>query len=515
MAYELDFIKNNKIRPKIERAEEKFQDKMMLAHFSEAELSFFDQLQGGTHIEPETGLREYSLLLNVFNDPGIKRRFEAAIDYLHENSQLDKLPDIKKLSKELTPSDYDRAPGDSNPLGERLIKHGRMGDNEIAWMPIEVLDYFDTLLGKPEINPQDGLPEYFFFLLPMLGALGGGALASGLGLTSALGIAGLGTAIGAGAGSMLGAKFAGAKTKDLWKYGLAGGAAGYGVHSLGGLSGIGAKLGLGAAAGAAAGAKGLAAAGAAPAAGAVGAAAPAAAATGIGGMIGKGLGALAPHAVPLLGISALLAKGHSDSKKQMAKDLEERRRQSKSAAERFGLNTKFDLPISKHERSLNPSMQDPLDRFMGREHNYFLSRYKDGGKVLEMKSGKGGLLHGPGKGQDDKILVDYLDQGDYIMDAASVSNLGDGSTNAGARMLHKFLSGIEPMRESGANKKVKAALSDGEYRIPADQVTGLGDGNNAKGAELLDHFRKTIRKAKGQNPKSIPPKLGKTLMGEY
>ena len=54
----------------------------------------------------------------------------------------------------------------------------------------------------------------------------------------------------------------------------------------------------------------------------------------------------------------------------------------------------------------------------------------------------GGLLQGPGSGQDDKIEAAtptgrkvLLSDGEYVIDAPTVAALGDGSTSAGARRL--------------------------------------------------------------------------------
>lgn len=44
-----------------------------------------------------------------------------------------------------------------------------------------------------------------------------------------------------------------------------------------------------------------------------------------------------------------------------------------------------------------------------------------------------------------------------------------------------------------------AALSEGEYVIPADVVSMLGDGNSDAGAKILDQFCKQIRKEKGKH----------------
>ena len=44
-----------------------------------------------------------------------------------------------------------------------------------------------------------------------------------------------------------------------------------------------------------------------------------------------------------------------------------------------------------------------------------------------------------------------------------------------------------------------AALSEGEYVIPADVVSMLGDGNSEAGAKILEQFCKQIRQQKGKH----------------
>lgn len=55
------------------------------------------------------------------------------------------------------------------------------------------------------------------------------------------------------------------------------------------------------------------------------------------------------------------------------------------------------------------------------------------------------LVQGPGAGQDDQIPA-MLSDGEYVMDAATVSDIGDGSTKAGAKRL-------DQMREQLRRKK--------------------------------------------------------------
>jgi hypothetical protein len=68
----------------------------------------------------------------------------------------------------------------------------------------------------------------------------------------------------------------------------------------------------------------------------------------------------------------------------------------------------------------------------------------------------------------------------------------------------KFLDGDT----HGQDDKIHALLSDGEYVVNASRVADLGDGNNKAGAKFLDSFLKNIAKYKTQHPnKKIPPSL--------
>lgn len=62
----------------------------------------------------------------------------------------------------------------------------------------------------------------------------------------------------------------------------------------------------------------------------------------------------------------------------------------------------------------------------------------------------------------------------------------------------------------GQSDKIPAMLSDGEFVMDADTVSALGDGNNAAGASALDQMRRNIRKHKRSAPvNKIPPKAKK------
>jgi hypothetical protein len=68
----------------------------------------------------------------------------------------------------------------------------------------------------------------------------------------------------------------------------------------------------------------------------------------------------------------------------------------------------------------------------------------------------------------------------------------------------------------GQDDLIDAKLSDGEYVIDAATVADLGDGNNAAGARKLDNFRRNIREHKRGGKITLPPRaksLQSYLMG--
>lgn len=123
---------------------------------------------------------------------------------------------------------------------------------------------------------------------------------------------------------------------------------------------------------------------------------------------------------------------------------------------------------------------------------------------------------GGGTGQSDDIPA-MLHDGDYVMDAESVSALGDGSSKAGKQVLDGFrerVPHIDHLAEGGSasGNPVPAKIADGEYVFPAAFVTALGQGDNRKGAEILDGLREKLRQHKRSAPlDKIPPKAKSPL----
>jgi hypothetical protein len=62
-------------------------------------------------------------------------------------------------------------------------------------------------------------------------------------------------------------------------------------------------------------------------------------------------------------------------------------------------------------------------------------------------------------------------------------------------------------RGDGQSDDIPAMLADGEYVFDADTVAQLGNGSSDAGAKLLDHFRESLREHKRSTPSDkIPPK---------
>lgn len=134
------------------------------------------------------------------------------------------------------------------------------------------------------------------------------------------------------------------------------------------------------------------------------------------------------------------------------------------------------------------------------EHQGMAKVFKDGGYVdgnfsnfpareVEMPMSMSGLLRGMGGGQQDNVRR-QLPENSYIIDASTVSDIGDGNTERGGKMLD-------------------ALVSNGEYEVFPEAVTKLGEGDVDKGVEKLDSLVKNVRKAKRGGKAKLPPKLGK------
>jgi hypothetical protein len=93
-----------------------------------------------------------------------------------------------------------------------------------------------------------------------------------------------------------------------------------------------------------------------------------------------------------------------------------------------------------------------------------LGDYSDGGR----------LLRGPGDGVSDSIPATIGDKrparladGEFVVPARIVSELGNGSTEAGARKLYAMMDRIQKARKKSIGKNRVAVNSRAEKNLPA------------------------------------------------
>lgn len=141
-------------------------------------------------------------------------------------------------------------------------------------------------------------------------------------------------------------------------------------------------------------------------------------------------------------------------------------------------------PGQQYTYSANPTNPFPTPDPYGREQRYFnpvyTPRMADGGMArggisdLGDYSDGGRLLRGPGDGVSDSIPAMIgekqparLADGEFVVPARIVSELGNGSTEAGARKLYAMMDRIQKARGKTVGKGKVAKNSRAEKHLPA------------------------------------------------
>jgi hypothetical protein len=118
------------------------------------------------------------------------------------------------------------------------------------------------------------------------------------------------------------------------------------------------------------------------------------------------------------------------------------------------------------------------------EREKFLARARETGEKVKMAAGGiadlggysdgGRLLKGPGDGVSDSIPAVIgqrqparLADGEFVIPARIVSELGNGSTDAGARKLYAMMNRIQSARKKSVGKGKVAANTKSEKYLPA------------------------------------------------
>lgn len=146
-------------------------------------------------------------------------------------------------------------------------------------------------------------------------------------------------------------------------------------------------------------------------------------------------------------------------------------------------------PGQQYTYEANATSPTPMSDPYGREQKYFNQRYvpraagggmmasggiSDAGYNLGGYSDGGRLLRGPGDGVSDSIPAVIgkkqparLADGEFVIPARIVSELGNGSTEAGARKLYAMMDRIQKARGKTVGKNKVAKNSRSEKYLPA------------------------------------------------
>lgn len=482
--------------------EQDYEPTPVLAHTALDEIPYLNEMQGQEIIDPETGLRDYRLLSSILQFP-------------ETQEALGSIPELQNMKRMAEGGHAVEAGRPIAPELEELRKEGRKGDTELIIITPELVKIFDEWSGgKSTDNPVTGFPEYGFFkelfriAAPVVGALFGGPIGAFAGSVGANKLTGKswGDSLKQGAFSaglslaapMIGGSFSsafpgastamGGMTKGMFGPGM-GGAINNLFNPTAQGAGILSTLGLGG--GQQAGQAGM--------AGIAGGKAAGAGMAGIGGNI---LSSLGSNILPLAASGLMLYKGHQQEQKAMMDYEAKQKAEMDRLRNESGFNTPWKKP-KPYQMELLPGEISPEDLASGRQRQYFKHAPLD---KIDYEMSGGGPIQGNGKGQQDNIRQN-VEEGSYIIDASTVSDLGDGSTQGGFKDLDSFFSRLpsRPVRQKGGGL-IKALVSDGEYEVSPDKVTALGGGSNQRGAKILENMVKQIREGKRTSGNKLPPK---------
>ena len=346
---------------------------------------------------------------------------------------------------------------------KQIEAQGRNGDKNLVHMSDSEINTLDNMQGGPTFNPVTGLREYSFLskLLPIVGAVGLNFIAPGLGTVIG---AGLGSALGRGAQQLVeGKKF---NLGQIAKSGLVGAAGAYagqglsgggwnpmsGATALGGPPTLAAQNAIMASAVpdtglAAASTEGLSELGTSTAEQVA-----KKAASGLGGTVSDFASKYAPQIGSSLALASLI-KGKPATK----------------PPEPFGMlpydpnNVPSWMRRPSQQQQIAVSPMNTYQNYAPEQYSGMMGinqqMYADGGDVAPAGMGlpqsaampqlmsaaqfgylnarTGGRIAGPGDGKSDDIPA-LLSNGEHVIDAATVSDLGNGDNDTGQKRLEEI-----------------------------------------------------------------------------
>lgn len=553
---------------------DKSEQGMLLVHLNNDELAGLIALQGEEIRDEETGYYTFPILGERAEDPEFVKTFMDLFKDLKDASNTEDL--YQESIQELPQPEFSEKEMETE-AELNLSSMGENGDDRMCFLP----ENFTALLielnnGEPEINSQTGLLSFFFKALgrvvgnalpivgsilggPIGGTLGklGGQLLKGKSFNKALrsaGEYGLNSALVHGANHLMGGKLLnplGAAQGNMFNQaglnpfsgntGIMQSLANFSHHAnpglgslplmgmnafsgglpgmQGGMGGLGNMLGMGGqgtnmqAAGnlpsmpasmagkIMPGAQNIAQAVSQSNLGNVGANLQSGA-SGLPSL--QSNNSLIPSMLATAAKHAMLMAGHKEDKKlHNFQNSQQAYKRKQHEDDKAFFNTQLNL--------LNSPLQAAIDQLREKEEEDERKRGKKKNKYAE-----GGMIKGKGKGQDDKIAT-TIPANSYIIDALSVAHLGDGSSEAGGKVLDKFVKDINSQVPKHHLKTLKkqvskespptdVLLSNDEYRIDPLTVKIIGNNNSQMGAKLLDRMRENLRTEKSLAGGGIPGK---------
>lgn len=451
--------------------------KVILAHMSKDEIKDLSRAQGGFEVNEYLGIPQFFRLGELLQIDGVRDKIQLAFEGYKKTPTNDRkrirneIDDIseKDMGKEL-PLPVDSQ--SSTPEIRDLADNGVQGDTQIVALSPEVYDFFKDTLGKVETNKDDGLPQFGIgsFLCSLIGGVLGTVIAPGIG-----------SAIGAGLGNLGGSYVddwidPNNENKDksfmerLPGAVLSGGLGYLGSQALQGFGSGGIK--------------------------------------GAASSVWDTLKDAQHYAVPAMQFAGLA-------------DEEYRKRRDQAK-----YNSEMDNYLAQRQEHMN-NLHNQFTGLRDYRTGKFLSE-RNNPEEKKMKFAKGGsafpkheidieiekldtphdsfYADGETGGQQDNVHVD-LPHGSFVLDANTVSAVGDGNSIAGKnkirKMLNRLNAGIGEITKE--TSLVPAAISSGEFTIYPHHVSAFGGGDLEAGHKKLKSFVKNLRKDKKMNVLDIPP----------
>lgn len=121
-------------------------------------------------------------------------------------------------------------------------------------------------------------------------------------------------------------------------------------------------------------------------------------------------------------------------------------------------------------------------------------------------------VNSPAEYENTRRWIEYYDNPEFTGNQVRMKDGGSFNPYSSYEIEYPMgIIGYLQGHSGGQDDDINAKLSDGEYVIDASTVSDLGDGNNANGAKKLDQMRRNIRAHKRGGSITMPPKAKSLL----